>query len=402
MLNAPSQLTEIMVQLLIRSFQEVTCVPVYIVLIAALLLGVPHSLLAASMTTGTAAEQKKVEENQSEKGLPATLPANPVVTRHKSLIGGREISYSATAGQLPIMNDAGETEAQIFFIAYAAGKAAPDSRRPLMFIFNGGPGAASVWLHLGAAGPRRVQMLPDGGMPPAPYRLKDNEFSWLDRADLVFIDPVGTGFSRAAKPETAKKFASVQGDIDSVGRFIRLYLTRYERWNSPLFLAGESYGTFRAAGLSEYLVEHGIALNGIILVSSILNLQTTSFAHGNDLPYQLFLPSYTATAWYHRKLPRHIPADLDQALAAAELWASGDYATALGKGDRLTPGERQAALEKTGRFYRTGPGIYRQSQPAHRRENLCQGTSQGPGGGSRHHGQPVHRREPRSGRIFRF
>ena len=179
----------------------------------------------------------------------------------------------------------------------------------------------------------------------------DNEFTWLEEADLVFIDPVGTGYSRAVKPELAKKFASaVQGDIDSMGRFIRLYLTRYERWSSPLFLVGESYGTFRAAGLSEYLVEHGIALNGIILVSSIMNLETISFDNGNDLPYALFLPSYAATAWYHKKLAPQ--ADLDKTLEAAEVWAATDYLTALAKGDRLSIRGEPHDSGKAGGIYR--------------------------------------------------
>lgn len=235
-----------------------------------------------------------------------------------------------------------------FFISYTLNDSSPSSRRPLLFVFNGGPGASSVWLHIGAIGPKRVQMLADGGMPSPPYRLVVNEFTWLDEADLVFIDPVGTGYSRAVKPDLTKKFTSVQGDIDSVGRFIRLYLTRYTRWSSPLFLVGESYGTFRAAGLSEYLVDHGIALNGIIQISSDMNLQTTSFDYGNDLPYVLSLPSYAATAWYHKKLmPQN---DLDKTLEAAEVWAATDYLTALGKGDRLSPREREAVVEKLAGF----------------------------------------------------
>ena len=260
--------------------------------------------------------------------------------------GGKDLAYTTTVGQLPVATDAGETEAQIFFMAYTADNPTPGVQRPLLFAFNGGPGAASVWLHLGAMGPRRVQMLPDGKMPPPPFRLADNESSWLEFGDMVFIDPVGTGYSRAVKPELTQKFTTVRGDIEAVGRFIRLYLGRYERWKSPLFLVGESYGAFRASGLSEYLADHGIALNGIILVSSIMNLQTVTFDQGNDLPYVLFLPSYTATAWYHRKLAPPLQADLDKTLAEAESWAETDYATALGKGDRLTPQERRRVAEK--------------------------------------------------------
>ncbi len=161
---------------------------------------------------------------------------------------------------------------------------------------------------MGAIGPRRVKMLPDGSMPPPPFELIDNQQTWLDQTDLVFIDPVGTGYSRAAKKEYGKKFLGVKGDISSVGEFIRLYLTRYQRWTSPLFLVGESYGTTRAAGLSGYLIDKGIALSGVVLVSSVLNFQTLEFSRGNDLPYELYLPSYASTAWFHKKLP----ADLQQ------------------------------------------------------------------------------------------
>ena len=321
-----------------------------ILLMAALMTGAPHPLPSPTPMTVSAADQDRVGEKQPEKNSSAAPLTKPAITRHKVIVGGKEISYSATAGQLPIMNDAGETEAQIFFISYTVDGSVPGSRRPLLFVFNGGPGASSVWLHLGIVGPRRVQMLADGKMPPPPFRLVDNEFTWLDKADLVFIDPVGTGYSRAVKPELTKKFATVQGDIDSVARFIRLYLTRHDRWGSPLFLVGESYGTFRAAGLSEHLVEHGIALNGIIMVSSIMNLMTTSFDYGNDLPYVMFLPSYAATAWYNQKLAPELQADLEKTLAAVELWSATDYLTALGKGDRLTQEERQAVIEKLAGF----------------------------------------------------
>jgi carboxypeptidase C (cathepsin A) len=323
-----------------------------ILLAAALATGAPHphphpQPTPAAQTAGIAA-QDNAGEKQPEKGCDEAVPDKPVVTRHSIIVGGKEIQYTATAGQLPITDDAGKTEAHIFFIAYRADKPAPGNRRPLLFLFNGGPGASAVWLHMGAAGPRRVRMLADGSMPPPPYRLEDNESTWLDEADLVFIDPVGTGYSRAVTPELTKKFTSVQGDIDSVGRFISLYLTRYERWSSPIFLVGESYGTFRAAGLSENLVEHGIALNGIIMISTVMNMETITFNRGNDLPYVLFLPAYAATSWYHKRLAPH--ADLDSILKAAENWAASDYLTALAKGDRLTQGERQEVIDKLALF----------------------------------------------------
>jgi carboxypeptidase C (cathepsin A) len=319
-----------------------------ILLAAALATGAPHPQpTPAAQTVGIAA-QDNAGEKRPEKGCDLAVPEKPVVTRHSIIVGGKEIQYTATAGQLPITDDAGKTEAHIFFIAYRADKPAPGNRRPLLFLFNGGPGASAVWLHMGAAGPRRVRMLADGSMPPPPYRLEDNESTWLDEADLVFIDPVGTGYSRAVTPELTKKFTSVRGDIDSVGRFIRLYLTRYERWSSPIFLVGESYGTFRAAGLSEDLVEHGIALNGIIMISTVMNMGTITFNRGNDLPYVLFLPSYAATSWYHKRLAPHT--DLDNILKAAESWAATDYLTSLAKGDRMTLVQRQAVIDKLAGF----------------------------------------------------
>ena len=275
----------------------------------------------------------------------------PVVTRHEARIGSRTLRYTVTTGLMPLRDEAGETEATIFYMAYVAERPAGAEKRPLTFSFNGGPGSSSVWLHLGAIGPRRVRMLEEGGMPAPPYELVDNEASWLDLTDLVFIDPVGTGYSRPKKPELGRKFWGVDGDIQSVGEFIRLYLTRHERWASPLFLVGESYGTTRAAGLSGHLVDRGIALNGIMLVSSILNFQTGRFTRGNDTPYPLFLPTYTATAWYHRRLPADLQQQpLRKVLDEVEAWATVDYPAALAKGDRLTGPERSVVLDRLSRY----------------------------------------------------
>jgi carboxypeptidase C (cathepsin A) len=327
----------------------------YLVMAAALTTAMPSPTLQAAQQAA-AEKEKPAEKQPAQEKLPVSA-AKSSVTRHRLRIGGKEIAYTATAGELPVLNDAGETEAEIFYVAYNQENPDQAKRRPLLFVFNGGPGAASVWLHLGTLGPRRVQMLPDGNMPPPPFQLVDNAHSWLDLADLVFIDPVGTGYSRASKADLAKNFATVRGDIDSMSRFIRLYLTRNQRWTSPLFLVGESYGTFRVAGLSEQLAEHGVALNGIVLISSILNLQTTSFDNGNDLPYQLFLPSYTATAWYHKKLAPDLQLDLDRTLAGAEEWAATGYLEALNKGDRLNNEERRAVVEKLARFTGLSPAF---------------------------------------------
>lgn len=241
---------------------------------------------------------------------------------------------------MPLKNAvSGDVEARIFFMAYTLDD--PPTKRPLMFSFNGGPGSASVWLHLGALGPRRVKMLDDGMLPPPPYEMENNPHTWLTETDLVFIDPVGTGYSRAAKPEIASKFFGVNGDIESVGEFIRLYLGRNQRWLSPLFLVGESYGTTRASGLSNWLFDHGIALNGIALVSAVMNFQTLSFADSNDLPLVLIFPSYTATAWYHKRLAPHLQSQsLAQVTDLSRRWASNEYLQSMMKIDKLSDAEK--------------------------------------------------------------
>ena len=304
----------------------------------------------------TAASEKSKENAKNES---ETKEEPPVITHHSIEIAGQTLRYTVTTGLMPIKNDKGETEANIFFMAYTRDKDEnaeeaqnedwqPD--RPLMFSFNGGPGSSSVWLHLGALGPKRVLLREDGSLPPPPYRLADNPQTWLDKTDLVFIDPVGTGYSRPVKPDDGKKYWSVEGDIASVGEFIRLYLTRYERWTSPLYLVGESYGTTRAAGLAGHLIDQGIAFNGILLVSSILNFQTALFEKGNDLPYILFLPTYTATAFYHNRLAPDLQQDLRRTLDEAERWASGEYTLALSAGDALPPDKRQESVRQLARF----------------------------------------------------
>ncbi len=312
-----------------------------IVLTAVLLAGTPHHLPSVSPDAAVS----------DPSGASAKLSQSaPVVTKHTAVVGGIKLPYTATAGFLPVLNDAGEPEAELFYVTYTSGAPDPNRKRPLFLFLNGGPGAASVWLHLGAAGPRRVEMLTDGRLPPPPYKLVNNDASWLDLGDLLFIDPVGTGYSRAVKGELAPRFSTQGGDIDSLIRFIRLYLTRSQRWSSPLFLVGESYGGFRSAALSEGLVEHGIALNGVLLISPVLNFQTVSFDNGNDLPYVLFLPSYTATAWYHGKLGKGLQGDLEGSVAAAEQWAGSEYLTALAKGDNLTAVERGVVAAKLAEF----------------------------------------------------
>ena len=308
--------------------------------------------------------------NRPAEGQPSQTPAArpsappeepPVVTKRSIRLGSRALNYTVTTGFMPIKNSvSGETEARIFFMAYTLDN--PPAGRPLMFSFNGGPGSASVWLHLGTLGPRRVKMLDDGLMPPPPYELVDNDQTWLTETDMVFIDPVGTGYSRAVRPDLASKFFGVNGDIESVGEFIRMYLGRNERWSSPLFLVGESYGTTRAAGLSNHLFERGIGLNGILLVSAVLNFQTIRFADNNDLPLVLILPSYAATAWYHKKLSPQMQAkSVEQIAQEARQFAANEYTPAMMRIDSLSAAERSALAAKFSSLTGLSPAFIEQN-----------------------------------------
>jgi carboxypeptidase C (cathepsin A) len=273
----------------------------------------------------------------------------PIVTHHQISMNGRVLRYTATAGRLPIKREDGKIEAEMFFVAYTLdGQGA--GRRPLTFAFNGGPGSASVWLHMGALGPKRVMLTSEGFMPPPPYRMEDNQSTLLDRSDLVLVDAIGTGFSRAADLETSKKFWGVKGDIEAYGEFIRMFLTRYDRWTSPLFMLGESYGTTRAAGVAGYLADKGIAFSGITLLSTVLNFQTVENTKTNDQAYIFLIPTYTMTAAYHHKLAPELTQDLVKTRQEAEHWASNEYAQALAKGDALTPQERETTIEQMARY----------------------------------------------------
>jgi carboxypeptidase C (cathepsin A) len=272
-------------------------------------------------------------------------------TTHSLALDGKKIDYEATAGTLPVQEEDAKHKANIFFVAYTKSKVEDAARRPITFAFNGGPGSSSVWLHMGLLGPRRVDLGGDGASVAPPYRLVDNEASLLDLTDLVFIDPVTTGYSRAEPADEAKQYHGVTQDVRSVGEFIRLYVTRFRRWDSPKYLIGESYGTTRAAGLADHLQsQHGMNLNGVLLVSSVLDFQTLRFDEGNDLPYVLYLPTYTATAWYHKKLAGDLQSDRRKALEESEKFALGEYALALLKGSTLTADERQQVARKLARY----------------------------------------------------
>ncbi|GAA3543555.1 peptidase S10 [Nonomuraea rosea] len=284
----------------------------------------------------------------SEATQPAP-PADNLVTTSHTLPSGQ--AYTATTGTMVLREevitdgkfDGLRPKAEMFITAYTLDGAEPLSR-PVTFAFNGGPGSSSVWLHLGVLGPRRVVMGDAGSLLPPPYGLADNEESLLSVSDLVFIDPVSTGFSRAAEGEKAEPYHGFTGDLESVGEVIRLWTTRNGRWMSPKFLAGESYGTVRAAGLADHLQSrYGMFLNGVMLISSILDFGTVRFNQGNDLSYSLYLPTYAAIAHYHGL---HGDRPLADVLREAEAYAERDYPWALARGTRLTPEERSAAVAR--------------------------------------------------------
>lgn len=349
----------------------------------------------SSETSSSANDRDKDKDKDKSKEEEKEPP--PSVTEHTVTVSGKTIRYRATAGYM-VMRDwsekkkkpegdeenkesepastpksAKESEkskekggkdkdkekdepkkkAKVFYVAYTRIDVGDDpSKRPIMFSFNGGPGSASVWLHLGALGPRRTELTERGEAPLAPYHLVDNEATWLDATDLVFIDPVSTGYSRSEPDEDPKQFHGFKEDLASVGDFIRLYTSRNARWASPKFIIGESYGTTRAAGLSDYLQErYGFYVNGIILVSSVLDFSSIRFAPGNDRPYPLYLPSYTAAAWYHKKLPPDLQSKpLGDVLRESENFASNQYLLALNRGDQLDENQRKELAANLSRF----------------------------------------------------
>lgn len=303
------------------------------------------------------AEIKITKQSSEVKETTSALSAaqdSLVETKHTVSIGGQQVKYTAIAGTMILKEEsaerdqdfvAGKPRAQFFFVSYTKDGVEEPSRRPITFCFNGGPGSSSVWLHLGLLGPRRVVLETEGHLPRPPFHLADNEQSLLDETDLVLIDPMSTGYSRPVEGEKSREWHGFKKDIVSVGDFIRLYATRYNRWLSPKFLIGESYGTTRASGLAGYLQErHGMYLNGIMLVSVAMDFTTIDFQINNQLPYVMFLPAYAAAAWYHHKLRGRRP--LDALLKEVEKFAAGEYASALLKGDALTKRDRGHIIER--------------------------------------------------------
>jgi len=330
------------------------------------------STTAVTTTTTTALKDASKEDEEPPLS----------VTAHTLVLGGKTLKYHATAGYIVLKAEETKTDAKagfddekvevdakadentyrtkdglklkakVFFVAYTLDDVADPATRPLTFAFNGGPGSASIWLHMAAIAPRRANLTDEGEAPPPPYSLVDNQSTWLDRTDLVFIDPVSTGYSRPIPKEDPKQFHGLKEDIASVGDFIRMYTSRNARWLSPKIILGESYGTTRAAGLSDYLQNrYGLYLNGIILVSSVLNFQALEFSPQNNDPYVGFLPTYTTAAWYHQKLSPDMQAKTVAEVAVeARAFAGGDYAQALRRGDGLSDDEKNRIANQLNHF----------------------------------------------------
>ena len=350
-----------------------------------LLVALGPILRADSAGEGAAKADAEPDAKSDNKGEAKVFEEPPLsITAHSLTMGGNTLKYHATAGYIvlkeeegkPLVrppgqkqptepkpetkpeNEPGKTKdglkpkAKVFFVAYTLDDPGDLGKRPLTFAFNGGPGSSSVWLHMASVAPRIASLTDEGEAPPPPYQLTDNESTWLDRSDLVFIDPVSTGFSRPVAKEDPSQYHGLKEDIASVGDFIRLYTSRNARWLSPKFILGESYGTTRAAGLSDYLQNrYGFYLNGIILVSSALNFQAIEFTPQNNQPYIQFLPSYAASAWYHKKLPADLQAkSLTEVVAAARVFAANDYAPALARGDQLSAADKQRLAGELSRF----------------------------------------------------
>lgn len=282
------------------------------------------------------------QQADSRPTAPSPVPAeDSSVTEHTIRLDGQVVPYRATAATMLLENDDGKPIGSLYYTAYTRTDARDVSQRPLAFIYNGGPGAASAWLHMGAFGPRRIAVTDPEATPPAPYQFVDNIGSLIDVADLVFIDPIGTGFSRLVGEGKGTDFWGVDEDARSLAQFITRYVSRNGRWNSPKYLIGESYGTTRSAVLGNRLQRReGMDLNGIVLISAVLDFETLLFAPGHDLSYVTYLPSYAITAAYHGLIPK--PADQDAFLDEVRRYALGPYATALAQGAALSETERAA------------------------------------------------------------
>ncbi len=343
---------------------SIRTIAVSVICVAALSTGSAHAQTRPGQRPGSTPDVQQMQPQMpaAEAGgqvrheVAPEKAAPPSQTSHTIRLEGREIKYTATAGTLPIRLDDGKVAAQMFYVAYT--KDGEDRRaRPIAFLYNGGPGSASVWLHMGSFAPHHVQMGEDGFQPAPPYQLVDNEDTLLDVTDLVLVDAIDTGYSRVVAGVNNQQFHDQEGDLRAFGEFIAGYLSAYNRWPSPKFLIGESYGTIRSAGLSQELqTRHGIELNGIVLLSSLLTYQTLSPAPDNDIAYAVQIETFAATAWYHKKLSADLQQKpLNQVVAEARGFAFGDYIAALTRGNALTDAEQRALADKLARYSGLSP-----------------------------------------------
>ena len=300
---------------------------------------------AALLTLAVSLPVVRGGSKPEKNGGDTTGVPEPAVSSYTITVNGTELKYSATAGYMPLKSDEGKTKARMFYVAYRK-KGSEPADRPVTFCFNGGPGASSIWLHMAALGPRYVPFPDRGTTLPDHPELETNPHTWLTFTDLVFIDPVGTGYSRAAEDVDPGQYWSLEGDLRSVGEFIRLYIGKNDRWASPTYVAGESYGATRAGGLAKYLQdEHNLYLDGLVLISSALDFQLLGFNRGTGITQALYLPSMAASARYHGKLPEDLPRDLPELLSEVETWALDTYLPALAKGDELSEQKKEAVAQ---------------------------------------------------------
>ncbi|MES2475250.1 MAG: peptidase S10 [Verrucomicrobiota bacterium] len=304
----------------------------------------PVLLGLLSFATAAPEEASPPAKAQDKSDESPVKVIEPVSREATVTIAGKTIPYKVTTGKLVLKQDDGKDRASIFHVSYERTDVKDRSRRPVMFAFNGGPGSSAVWLHIGVLGPKILQLPGDGTQAPLPpSKVIDNPASILDVCDLVFVDPVSTGYSRADKDVKAKDFHGVDGDIESVGDFIRRWISEHDRWGSPKFILGESYGGIRVAGLSSHLQSrYGMSLNGVVLLSSLLDFSTLQPSQGNDLAYLVFLPSFTGVAHFHGK----ITGDRDALVRESTEFAFGDYAAALLKGVDLDMAEREKIVAR--------------------------------------------------------
>jgi carboxypeptidase C (cathepsin A) len=299
---------------------------------------VPALLLAAVLAAPAALRAQDAHDSTT-----APAPAH-WKTHHSIVVDGQTIDYDAVVGSIILRDHDQKPIAEIYYTSYTRTGVKDESKRPILFAYNGGPGSSSFWLHMGIMGPRRVVTSTTEHMPPAPYKVVDNQYTLLDRTDIVMVDPVGTGFSHPLGDASGSQFWGVDEDARSLTQFIQRFLSQSDRWNSPKYLLGESYGTMRSAMLASTLQRANIDLNGVVLLSTVLNLRTLIFSPGDDLAYVVNLPSYAAVAWYHHALPGPQPAELEPFLRKVESFAMGEYATDLLKGGALDSIERDHVL----------------------------------------------------------